>query len=104
MEINGKEIRFKATVGALIDLAEICPDGDVNRVTELVQGMTADTLKASVRIISILSNGSLDEKEIRTLDVTELQALLDEAFAAFRADQQGKVDVKVTKKDEATEA
>lgn len=103
MEINGKEIRFKATVGALIDLADICPDGDVNRVTELVQGMTADTLRHSVAIIRILSNGDLDDEAIRRLDVHELQQLLDEAFAAFRADQQGKVDVKITKKDEATD-
>ena len=103
MTLNGKEVRFKATVGALIQIAEICPDGDVNRVGELVGEMNANTLKASVKLISLLSDGTITEAELLACEVNELQALLDAAFAAFRAGQRGTIEV-VPKKDEATAA
>lgn len=103
MTVNGKEVQFKATVGALINISELCPEGDVNRVAELVNGMNATTLRMSVKLIMYLSAGTLTEDELMNMDVNELQALLDEAFKAFRADQEGKVHV-VPKKDEAPQA
>ena len=103
MLINGKEVHFKATVGALIQISELCPEGDVNRVSELVTGMNASSLKASIKLISYLSAGTLTEAELMNMEVPQLQELLDEAFKAFREDQNGKVEV-VPKKDEATEA
>lgn len=103
MNINGKEIRFKATIGAVIQIAEMCPGGDVNRVQELVKGMNAQSLKMSVKLISILSDGSLTEDELLGMDVNELQEMLDTAFDAFKRDQKPTVEVDV-KKDEATEA
>lgn len=103
MTVNGKEVQFKATVGALINISELCPEGDVNRVAELVNGMNATTLRMSVKLIMYLSAGTLTEDELMNMDVNELQALLDEAFKAFRNDQEGKVHV-VPKKDEAPQA
>ena len=103
MNINGKEVHFKATIGAVIEIAEMCPGGDVNRVQELVKGMNAQSLKMSVKLISILSNGSLTEDELLRMDVNELQELLDTAFDAFKHDQKPTVEVNI-KKDEATEA
>lgn len=103
MTINGKEIKFKATIGAVIEIAELCPNGDVNRVNELVKGMTAESLKMSVKLISLLSDGGLSEDELKRMDVSELQDLLDDAFKAFKNDQKPTVEV-VVKKDEATEA
>lgn len=98
-----KEIKFKATVGAVIQISELCPGGDVNRAGEIVSGMNAESLKNAVKLIAILSNGTLTEDELYQYDVNELQALLDKAFEAFRNDQKPTVEVNV-KKDEATEA
>ena len=98
-----KEIRFKATIDAVIAISELCPDGDVNRVGELVNGMNAEALRMSVKLISLLSDGTLTEDELMKYEVSEIQALLDKAFAAFRKDQKPTVEVNV-KKDEATEA
>lgn len=103
MKINGRDVTFKATIRAVITVAELCPDKDINRVQELFNGMDASTLHASVKVIAALANGTLTEDEILGLDVNELQTVLDAAMSAFKCDQKPTVEVLV-KKDEATEA
>jgi hypothetical protein len=103
MEINGKEVRFKATIKAVLEIAEICPDGDVNKIGELFDKMDASTLKAAIKVITALSNGTLTEDEIMEFDVADLQDILNTAMASFKADQEPTVKV-IAKKSEATEA
>ena len=103
MTVNGKEVHFKATIRATLAIARICPGGDINRISELVGEMNADTIEASVKIICELSNGTLTRDEILDMEIHELQGVLDDAMKAFRKDQEPTVEVQV-KKDEATEA
>ena len=103
MQLNGKEIKFKATIKAVIEITDLCPDGDVNKINQLFGKMDAATLKAAVKVITALSCGTLTEEDCLSLDIHELQALLDEAMATFKKDQKPTVEV-IVKKDEATEA
>lgn len=103
MLVNGKEVHFKATVRAVLEIAEQCPEGDINRVEELFGKVNKDTLLASIRFLTALTNGATTEDDWLDMDVRDLQGIMDEAMRSFRKDQKPTVEVKV-KKDEATAA
>lgn len=102
MTENGKEVKFKGTMRALLSITEICPDEDVNRIQELFTGgMNRKMILAAIKTIVALSNGSLTEDDVMDMDTEELQSTLDEAMRVFRHDQKPTVEV-IVKKDEAT--
>lgn len=56
MEYNGKEVKFKRTVGAISDLAKIAPDGKVERLGELFsEGNMGVTLECGAQFLAILN-------------------------------------------------
>lgn len=57
MEINGREIKFLRTVKATADLAKLCPDGDLERMSELFSGDLPTTLETGAKIIHFLNEG-----------------------------------------------
>lgn len=103
MTINGKEVRFKATIRALKEIAKMCPDGDINNAEKLFTGATADVLDNSIRFVSLLSGGTLTEDDLLDLDVQELAEVQNAAVSAFKGDQRGEIHVE-PKKEKATEA
>lgn len=88
MEIRGREIKFLRTVGASCELAELCPDGELNRISELFKvTRTADMVKVMAALILALNKGYEEAKAFdeegytpRPLGKNELMLLSDEQF------------------------
>ena len=57
MVINGKEYGFKLTVGASIQIAKLCPNGDLSRIAEAVGGEYGQQAEAMAKFVEALSNG-----------------------------------------------
>lgn len=106
MELHGREIKFRRTVLANCEIAEKCPDGDINRFNELLQGSYAVAQKAAAFFMTVLSKGyemeqkfidpayierPLTEAECLLLDNDDFNNLFAEALAVFTDD--GKVTV-----------
>lgn len=111
MNIGNKNYGFKLTIGASVQIAKLCPDGDLGMIAEAVgngYGQQAETL---AKIITILSNGyaaaeafegreanRLTLDDVLALDPQTFQAVTKEAFAAFGIDAKGEIEVAPTKK------
>lgn len=90
MELNGKEIKFRRTVGAQIAVAEICPDRDPNRLQEVLSGDYANGQRAAMDFILALHDAnemveSIRDPEHEEVPLTreELLCMDDEAFTAL---------------------
>ena len=57
MEINGREIKFLRTVKATVDIAKLCPDGNIERLGELFNGDLSTTLETGTKMIHYLNEG-----------------------------------------------
>ena len=57
MEINGREIGFLRTVKATSDLSKLCPDGKIERLSELFQDSVPVVLETGAQIIHFLNEG-----------------------------------------------
>lgn len=117
MRIHGKERGFALTIGATIEIAEFCPNGDIARVGDAItKGGYSRQMTNICKLIVALNRGyeerrafeedgyrpdPLTEQEVRSLTMADLNALRDEAMAAFASDSQTTVEVKPPKKDNA---
>lgn len=114
MLVYGKEHGFKLTVGAAIEIAKLCPNGDLTKIADIVEGGFDAALMANVHIAAAMSKGYEDAKrfenpeyigtplsvdEILSLDPTVLGELLNEALSAFKVDQLTTIAVKASKKN-----
>lgn len=120
MKIHGRECKFRLTIGASVEIAELCPEGDIKNIGDLLSGRYAETLGATAKIIVALNKGyedaqkyeqegyvarPLSVEEVLTLDGETLAALQAEALAAFTNDQKTSVeDAPAKKKTKAKEA
>ena len=111
MNIKGKEYGFKLTVGASIQIAKLCPNGDLARIAEAVgngYGQQADTM---AKFVEALSNGyaaaeefegrkanRLSYESVLALSPTLFSEVCNEAFKAFGADAKGEIEVETSKK------
>lgn len=113
MLINGKEYGFKLTVGASIQIAKLCPDGDLARIAEAVQGEYGHQAEVMAQLIVALNNGyaaaeafegreanRLSIEAILSLSPAEFTEVSAEAFRCFGVDVKGEIEVE-TKKAEA---
>lgn len=113
MLINGKEYGFKLTVGASIQIAKLCPDGDLARIAEAVQGEYGHQAEVMAQLIVALNNGyaaaeafegreanRLSIEAILSLSPAEFTEVSAEAFRCFGVDVNGEIEVE-TKKAEA---
>lgn len=114
MIIHGGERGFKLTVGAAIKISRLCPNGDLSRIAEILDGGYDSALMANVEIASAMSEGwELSKKfeeqgyepnpltvdEILSLDPETLNNLLVEALDAFKVGTATTVAAKATKKN-----
>jgi len=91
MEIRGREIKFLRTVGASCEIAEICPDGELSRITEMLQSKrTGDNVKAMAAVIVALNKGYEEAKAFdeegykpRPLGMREVMLLSDDDFTTL---------------------
>lgn len=112
MTVHGKERNFKLTVGASEAIAEMCPDGDLARIGEILDGPYTAVAKVAMSVIAELNRGYEEAKgyeepgytpdpitiaELSTLEFRELVAMQREALAAFRRDSTPTVEIEPDK-------
>lgn len=115
MIVHGREVNFRLTVGAQIELCKLCPSGDIGRLGELVgEDKAVQTMQTMAQMAAILSKADAEARayegesvkpltyeEALTLDGKEFQVMEKEAMAAFHADSKPTVEVKPAKNAEA---
>ena len=119
MTVFGREVGFLLTVGASAEIAELCPDGDIGKLVEVLSGTTSATLTNTARIIVALSRGyesnrafsepgyvprPLTVQEVLALPQSVFLAMQKEAVAAYTASNQTRVEVEEDKKKDAVTA
>ena len=117
MFLHGREVGFKLTIGAAAKVAALCPDGDLNRISELFAGGYAKTIDALAAFIAAMSDGyeqarrfeepgyqpqPLTADEVLCLSPDELGEVQAAAMAAFTGDQKPKIEIEAEKKTAAT--
>lgn len=118
MEINGREIRFLRTVKSTADIAKICPDGNIERLGELLSGDLSTTLETGAKIIHFLNEGYemnrhfydksykpeiLSVEEIMYLDNETYTELMRSAMNGLNNGAETTIEVEPTKKKEISE-
>ncbi len=113
MQINGHEVGFAMTIGALKELAERCPEHDIEKIDVLFSSDDiVKTLDNMAWFISVLNrwyiyrntktfDGALEEADILAMDVDEVKALFGAAMRMFRNDSTPETQVEPVKKPEA---
>lgn len=114
MQVHGREVGFRFTVGASAKISDLCPDGDISRLGEVLEGGYGKVARDSAAIIAALSEGheqarSFEEpgykpqpltvEEVMTLRMNEFSRLQQAALAAWTEDSKPTVEVEPEKKE-----
>lgn len=114
MQIYGREVGFRFTVGASVKISNLCPDGDITSLGEVLKGQYGGVARDTAAIIAALSEGyeqaqayevpgyeprPLTVDEVMTLRMDEFNKLQQAALAAWRGDSKPTVEVEPEKKE-----
>ena len=114
MQIYGREVGFRFTVGASAKISDLCPDGDISRLGEVLEGQYGKVARDSAAIIAALSEGyeeafafespgytpkPLTVEEVLTLQMGEFAQLQQAALTAWMEDSKPTVEVEPEKKE-----
>lgn len=114
MKIYGREAGFRFTVGASAKIADLCPDGDITRLGEVLEGQYGQVTRDTAAIMAALSEGyeqarsfevpghepnPLTVDELFSLRPSEFNALQQAALAAWTEDSKPTVEVEPEKKE-----
>lgn len=122
MQVHGREVCFRFTVGASAKISDLCPDGDISRLGEVLEGGYGKVVRDTAAIIVAMSEGYAaalafetfgradiggDWKPPRPLTVDEVLSLRNSEFvklqqaalAAWREDSKPTVEVEPEKKE-----
>lgn len=114
MQIYGREVGFRFTVGASAKISDLCPDGDITRLGEVLEGQYGQVTRDTAAIMVALSEGheqarSFEEpgykpqpitaEEVMSLTMSEFNALQQAALAAWTEDSKPTVEVEPEKKE-----
>lgn len=114
MQVHGREVGFRFTVGASAKISDLCPDGDISRLGEVLEGGYGKVARDSAAIIAALSEGHeqarsferpgykpqpLTVEEVMTLRMNEFSRLQQAALAAWMEDSKPTVEVEPEKKE-----
>lgn len=117
MVINGREIKFLRTVKATSDLAKLCPDGNIERLGELLGSNLSTTLETGAKIIHFLNEGYemnrhfMDRsyqpqimvvEEIMYLDDATFTELMKSAMDSLGVGAETSIEIEDSKKKEKT--
>ena len=118
MQVHGREVGFRFTVGASAKISDLCPDGDISRLGEVLEGQYGKLARDSAAIIAALSEGyeqacafenpgykpqPLTVEEVLTLRMGEFAQLQQAALAAWTEDSKPTVEVEPEKKESGKE-
>ena len=114
MKIGNNEYGFKLTVGASVQIARLCPDGNLARIGEVVGNGYGEQAETMAKLIVALNGGfvAAEEFEGRQANRLTLDGVLSlspavfaemtaEALRSFAGDIDGEIEVESTKKAEA---
>lgn len=107
MKIHGKNIQFAMTVGASLEIAKLCPDGDLQRVAEIFGSDNyIKTVEISIKLMKVMNeayvgieklNGrnadALTEEELLLLTPAEMSSATEELLSVFKSDTKGEIEV-----------
>lgn len=114
MQIYGREVGFRFTVGASAKISDLCPDGDITRLEEVLDGQYGQITRDTAAIMAALSEGyeqarsfevpghepnPLTVDELFSLRPSEFNALQREALASWAEDRKPTVEVEPEKKE-----
>jgi hypothetical protein len=118
MKIFGEEYGFALTVGASAEIAELCPDGDLTRIGELLGGRYANMMNAAAAFVVAMATGydnlhrysgeeithpPLTVEMLKALPSKEFTEVQSAAMACFAADSKPTVEVAESKKKDIAE-
>lgn len=113
MKIYGEEYGFMLTVGASAEIADLCPDGDLNRIGEVLDGKFSETIDFTSKFIVAMAKGYDDAKRfsgeqidhkpltvemVKSLSSSAFREVQDNALSCFLADSKTSVEVAPSKK------
>lgn len=118
MNIHGKDIHFALTIGASVEIAKMCPDGDIRRVGELLDGENyIKTVEVSAKMMKVMNEGyvgieringreadELTEDEILLLTPQELGEVTKVLIASFLNDSKGEIEAESKNVEKGAEA
>lgn len=114
MQIYGREVGFRFTVGASAKISDLCPDGDITRLGEVLDGQYGQITRDTAAIMAALSEGyeqarsfevpghepnPLTVDELFSLRPSEFNALQREALASWAEGRKPTVEVEPEKKE-----
>lgn len=114
MQIYGREVGFRFTVGASAKISDLCPDGDIARLGEVLEGQYGQVTRDTAAIMVALSEGyeqarsfevpgykpqPLTMEEVLTLRMGEFAQLQQAALTAWAEDSKPTVEVEPEKKE-----
>lgn len=114
MQIYGREVGFRFTVGASAKISDLCPDGDITRLGEVLEGQYGQVPRDTAAIMAALSEGyeqarsfevpgykpqPLTMEEVLTLRMGEFAQLQQAALTAWAEDSKPTVEVEPEKKE-----
>lgn len=122
MQIYGREVGFRFTVGASAKISDLCPDGDITRLGEVLEGNYGKVVRDTAAIIVAMSEGyatalafetfgradiggdwipprPLTVDEVLSLRESEFIRLQQAALAAWTEDSKPTVEVEPEKKE-----
>ena len=111
MKIGNREYGFKLTVGASVQIAKLCPGGDLSKIGKAIGNGYGEQAEAMAAMIVALNNGyaASEEFEGRKAHRLTLENVLSlspavfadlsvEAIKAFQRDVNGDMEVESEKK------
>ena len=114
MQVHGREVGFRFTVGASAKISDLCPDGDISRLGEVLEGQYGKVARDTAAVVAALSEGyeqaqsyevpgykprPLTVDEVMTLRMDEFNELQQVALAAWKEDSKPTVEVEPEKKE-----
>ena len=108
MIVHGKDRAFRLTVGASLAIANLCPDGDLERLDEALTGTYAKIVNTAVSVVLALQAGAEDARalddptytpdymtaaELLSLDPAEFKAVQQAAILAYNGDITPSIEV-----------
>lgn len=122
MQVHGREVGFRFTVGASAKISDLCPDGDITRLGEVLEGSYGKVVRDTAAIIVAMNEGyatalafetfgradiggdwrpprPLTVDEVLSLRESEFIQLQQAALAAWTEDSKPTVEVEPEKKE-----
>lgn len=112
MYLHGREIKFKFTIAASIEVSKMCKDGQLENIASIFEGTYEEVAHNNNMFIIALHKGYIDsmkfedpkfdekvitEEELLMMDNKEYSKLQDEAYAAYYGDSKRNVETEPVK-------